>query len=63
MNKKQLDSAMVRAGIDLGKLHLLSENELDKLTAVVVENEIVINAAVQMTRRHMAEPIYRKGKL
>lgn len=59
MNKHQLNVAMVRAGIDLDKLHKLTPTQLYNLKTVVICNEKMINAATQRTRQHMATPLFK----
>lgn len=60
MNQKQLNEAMTRAGIDTNKLHLLSKGQREGLTIAVVENEILLNMAIERTRRNLSRPILKR---
>ncbi len=60
MNKHQLNAAMVRAGVDLDKLHKLTPVQLHRLETAIIHNEKVIDAAIEMTRRHMATSLFRR---
>lgn len=60
MDEHEIKAAMVRAGIDLDKLHRLTHSQLHQLETVVIHNENVIAAAVKMTRRHMLTPLFKR---
>jgi hypothetical protein len=60
MNQHEINKAMVRAGIDLDKLHKLTPAQLHQLEVAVIRNEKMIDAAVKMTRRHMTTSLFRR---